>query len=323
MFIGEAPGRLGADDSNLPFHGDKAGHNFEKLLDQVGLTRYDAFVTNAVLCNPKDPSGNNATPTAAEIENCSEHLLEQIRIVNPKIVVTLGAVALRATESIQPHQLSLRNAVRTSREWAGRKLIPLYHPGQRAMIHRSFANQLSDYQFIAEQLRRLGKRARKVSGAPGGERAAKVAAVVRRILQKQPRISYFALHKLLFLAEARAFEQTGERMTRAYIIRQKDGPYCVELHPAKLRTLLPELRLTRTGTELLIAATPQLSLLDSTSLGLTVHELSVVDYVVERYAHLSHANLKRASYLVRPMRDILRRERNAKENLFNAPLFAD
>jgi uracil-DNA glycosylase family 4 len=38
MFIGEAPGRLGADDSQLPFHGDKSGHNFESLMEQVGIT---------------------------------------------------------------------------------------------------------------------------------------------------------------------------------------------------------------------------------------------------------------------------------------------
>ena len=51
MFVGEAPGRLGADGSHLPFHGDKSGHNFEKLIEQVGVSRYEVFVTNAVLCS--------------------------------------------------------------------------------------------------------------------------------------------------------------------------------------------------------------------------------------------------------------------------------
>ena len=49
LFVGEAPGRLGADGSHLPFHGDKSGHNFEKLIEQVGISRYEVFVTNAVL----------------------------------------------------------------------------------------------------------------------------------------------------------------------------------------------------------------------------------------------------------------------------------
>jgi uracil-DNA glycosylase family 4 len=45
MFVGEAPGRLGADASAIPFHGDKAGDNFESLIEQVGLSRYDCFIT--------------------------------------------------------------------------------------------------------------------------------------------------------------------------------------------------------------------------------------------------------------------------------------
>src|SRR5213080_3667840 len=89
MFIGEAPGRLGADTSQIPFHGDKSGENFERLLDQAGLTRYETFVTNAVLCNPKDSNGNNATPTLSEIENCSGFLRRQIGLVEARIVVTL------------------------------------------------------------------------------------------------------------------------------------------------------------------------------------------------------------------------------------------
>ena len=71
MFIGEAPGRLGADDTHIPFHGDKSGHNFESLLKAVGINRGDIFVTNSVLCNPKDENGNNDTPKNEEILNCS------------------------------------------------------------------------------------------------------------------------------------------------------------------------------------------------------------------------------------------------------------
>src|SRR5690349_24292513 len=90
MFIGEAPGRLGADSSEIPFHGDKAGHNFEELLEFAGLTRADVFVTNAVLCNPRDTKGKNATPATTEISNCSTYLKRQIDLVNPRLVVTLG-----------------------------------------------------------------------------------------------------------------------------------------------------------------------------------------------------------------------------------------
>src|SRR5579864_2167988 len=103
IFVGEAPGRLGADGSGVPFHGDKAGNNFEELLDRVGLTRYAIFVTNAALCNPKDEYGNNSTPKKAEIEACSGFLRRQIDLVDAPVVVSVGSAALYAMSLIQPH----------------------------------------------------------------------------------------------------------------------------------------------------------------------------------------------------------------------------
>src|ERR1700744_5769722 len=96
MFMGGAPGRLGADDTAIPFHGDKAGENFEKLIAQANISRYDFFITNAVLCNPKDEKGNNATPTKSEVVNCSKFLRRQLELIQPRIVVTLGSQALQA-----------------------------------------------------------------------------------------------------------------------------------------------------------------------------------------------------------------------------------
>jgi uracil-DNA glycosylase family 4 len=162
MFIGEAPGRLGADNTLIPFHGDQAGHNFESFVLQVGLNRYESFVTNAVLCNPKDENGNNATPSVEEVRNCSEFLKRQLDLVQPKVVATLGAIALKATALVEPHLLSLSKHVRTPKSWYRRTLIPLYHPGQRALIHRSFSNQLADYQAVAETVRNRRPTSRKV-----------------------------------------------------------------------------------------------------------------------------------------------------------------
>lgn len=112
MFIGEAPGRLGADETAIPFHGDRAGENFERLIDQVGISRYDFFITNAVLCNPKDENGNNATPTKQEVTNCAGFLKRQLELVNPKIVVTLGNQALQALRLIEDHAVELASGVR-------------------------------------------------------------------------------------------------------------------------------------------------------------------------------------------------------------------
>src|SRR6266550_1115753 len=53
MFIGEAPGRKGADRTRIPFSGDQSGRNFERFLSSIDLTRTEIFITSAALCNPR------------------------------------------------------------------------------------------------------------------------------------------------------------------------------------------------------------------------------------------------------------------------------
>ena len=149
LFVAEAPGRLGRDRTGVPLSGDRAGSNFAKLLQAAGISRDEVFVTNAVLCNPRDAAGHNAPPSAAEIRNCGAFLEETLRIVDPLVVVTLGAVALRALGMIAPHDVVLRDGVAMPVRWNGRWLMPLYHPGARALIHRPFAVQADDYRRLA------------------------------------------------------------------------------------------------------------------------------------------------------------------------------
>src|SRR5262249_13771359 len=82
MFIAEAPGRNGADRTRIPFHGDTSGRNFESLLASIKLTRDEIFITNAVLCSPRKPSGANDKPTRSEIRNCSDFLRRHIDLIN-------------------------------------------------------------------------------------------------------------------------------------------------------------------------------------------------------------------------------------------------
>jgi uracil-DNA glycosylase family 4 len=320
MFIGEAPGRLGADASELPFHGDKSGHNFESLLEQVGLSRYDAFVTNAVLCNPKDEKGNNATPSPQEINNCAPFLREQLDLVNSKVVVSLGAVALRASAIVEPHQLTLNASVRHAHAWNGRLLVPAYHPGQRAMVHRSFANQLADYQFIAETVLRADTTKSRTQKRKTSRTSAKVGAVAARLLAKQGELSYFALHKLLFLAEVRHLETTDERLTDAYFVRQKDGPYCVEFHGSRISALVPGAQTRIVRGRLLVVLARQKSLYEAPLIDvlLSEGEIRTLDHVGRKYGGLSDGDLKKVAYLASPMREMLRREKELRVNLFNS-----
>jgi uracil-DNA glycosylase family 4 len=150
FFVAEAPGRLGGDRTGVPLSGDQSGRNFDRLLVEAGIKRSAIFVTNAVLCNPRDAAGRNATPTVRETGNCSGFLKATVDLLQPDYVVALGGVALRALSQIEPHDLTLSVDIGTAVRWYGRWLIPLYHPGPRAQIHRSFAQQ-------AEDFRRLGR----------------------------------------------------------------------------------------------------------------------------------------------------------------------
>lgn len=313
VVIGEAPGRLGADSSELPFHGDKAGHNFEELLDLSGIRRSDLFITNAVLCNPKDSKGNNSTPTELEITTCASFLKRQIDLINPQIVVTLGAVALRATAKIEMHRLNLREGIRTAIRWYGRELVPLYHPGQRAMIHRSFANQSADYQFLSERLRRTGQLKRQPSGT---SRDSAVSLAVALLHAFGP-LPYFAFHKYAYLAECLFSVQNGRRLTDALYIRQKDGPYCVDLHPLRLKRAGVGIEIASGKDGLFVA--PISESLFSRPVPQAVDLLSIVDQVRVRYGSLSMPRLKTAVYLTTPMRILLRRERLGMSQ-FNAPI---
>ena len=317
MFIGEAPGRLGADLTEIPFHGDAAGHNFEDLLAFAGIGREEIFITNAVLCNPKNAQGNNGTPSLKEITNCSGFLRRQIELIAPAIVVSLGSVALQSTTLIEKHSLTLRDHVRTAHPWFERMLIPLYHPGQRAMVHRSLANQRSDYQFVGEHLRRLNRPQK--SG--GGTLKKDILAACHYLLARKGELSYFELHKLAYLAEYLHVRATGRRLTNAFFIRQKEGPYCTDLHIARLKRADPQIKLVTKNGKLYMRLGP------TGSLGIMPDEVQLeegfrktLDEVIERYTYENDSDLKRAVYLTAPMRLILRREKYEKINLYNTPI---
>jgi uracil-DNA glycosylase family 4 len=313
MFIGEAPGRLGADSSGIPFHGDKSGHNFEELLDFAKIDRSKIFVTNAVLCNPKDEIGNNSTPTKQEIQNCSSHLEEQIKILNPKIVVTLGAIALESTKHIYKHNLILKENVRSANYWLDRILIPLYHPGQRAMLHRSFANQRSDYQFVSEQLKRISKPDKKNRLTATNQ---DIIPIIREILINLPSVDYFKLHKLFYLIEYNYYKLHKKRLTNAYIVRQKDGPYCTDLHFQKIKKALPEVELKQ-FKENLVFKYP-VDIFTNNTLEKDISDL--IKQIINKYGTMSNSDIKTKVYLTDPMRAFLRIEQHNGLNLYNVPI---
>ncbi len=153
FFIAEAPGRQGADRTRKPFSGDQSGANFQTFLDSINLRREEIFITNTVLCSPRSASGANRQPSKKEIKNCAEYLEKTINLINPKIIVTLGSVALEALKTIEYHQITLKADAGCIFRWNERILIPLYHPSPQVIAsRRRMPEQLEDFKSVAEAL---------------------------------------------------------------------------------------------------------------------------------------------------------------------------
>lgn len=153
LFVGEAPGRQGGDRTRVPFSGDQSGRNFSRYLASIGLAREEVFITNSALCNPRSATGANRKPTRAEVSNCSDFLRRQVEVVGPRVVVTLGTVALAALRAVEYHPFTLKENVGQVQMWCGRLLVPLYHPSPQVLAsHRREPQQLEDYRSVARAL---------------------------------------------------------------------------------------------------------------------------------------------------------------------------
>jgi DNA polymerase len=153
LFIAEAPGRQGADRTRRPFSGDKSGANFQVLLDSINLSRDDIFITNTVLCSPRSETGANRKPSKIEIATCADFLLKTINLIDPKIIVTLGTVALEALKTIEYHQIILRTDAGKIFRWQARRLVPLYHPSPQVVAsHRRLREQLEDFKAVRDAI---------------------------------------------------------------------------------------------------------------------------------------------------------------------------
>lgn len=119
LIVGEAPGH-DEDESGIPFVG-RAGQLLDKIFEAIELTRYHLYITNIVKFRP--PANRNPTPQ--EIRASEPVLLEQIMILQPKIIVTLGNVPTQYFLDTKEGITRLRG---TWHDWRGVKLMPLYHP---------------------------------------------------------------------------------------------------------------------------------------------------------------------------------------------------
>lgn len=119
MFVGEAPGR-DEDQQGIPFVG-RAGQLLTKIIEAIGLRRDEVYIANVIKCRPP----NNRNPELDEIETCQPFLFAQIDAIQPKVIVALGAFAVKTLLQREDAISRLRGRVF---DYRGAKLVPTFHP---------------------------------------------------------------------------------------------------------------------------------------------------------------------------------------------------
>ena len=120
LFVGEGPGQK-EDELCRPFIG-RSGQLLTRTLEAIGLSRKDVFITNVVKCRPP----NNRKPLEQESNTCTQELLfNQIKIIRPKVICTLGATAMQALVDKNAKITKIRgNLIKKNML----TIIPTYHP---------------------------------------------------------------------------------------------------------------------------------------------------------------------------------------------------
>ena len=129
VFVGEGPG-FDEDQQGIPFVG-RAGQFLDKIIAAMKLKREEVYICNVVKCRPPE----NRTPLPDEIAACWPYLQEQLELVAPKVIVTLGAPATKTLLKTTQGIMALRG------KWYAYNKIPVmptYHP---AFVLRSYTEE--------------------------------------------------------------------------------------------------------------------------------------------------------------------------------------
>jgi uracil-DNA glycosylase family 4 len=143
MFVGEGPG-ADEDTTGIPFVG-KAGQLLNNMIQAMGLKREEVYIANIVKCRP--PA--NRVPEPIEANTCDQFLLQQIDVVQPQVVVALGATAAMYLLGVKQSLSSLRGKWHSCR---GAKLAVTYHPAFLLRDPRMKADAWKDLQMVMAEL---------------------------------------------------------------------------------------------------------------------------------------------------------------------------
>jgi uracil-DNA glycosylase len=143
MFVGEGPG-ADEDASGVPFIG-KAGQLLNNMIQAMGLKREEVYIANIVKCRP--PA--NRVPEPVEANTCDQFLLQQIDVVQPQVVVALGATAAMYLLGVKQSLSALRGRWHSCR---GAKLAVTYHPAFLLRDPRQKSEAWKDLQMVMAEM---------------------------------------------------------------------------------------------------------------------------------------------------------------------------
>ena len=153
MFVGEAPG-ADEDEQGEPFVG-KAGQLLTKIIQTMGFTRDTVYIANILKCRPDTPGQTigNRKPTSEEMKTCLPYLLAQVDLVQPQVIVALGAIAVEGLLGKTAGITKLRGQWQKFR---GVPVMPTYHPAY-LLRNQALGEKRKVWEDMLHVLERLGR----------------------------------------------------------------------------------------------------------------------------------------------------------------------
>jgi DNA polymerase len=153
MFVGEAPG-ADEDEQGEPFVG-KAGQLLTKIIHTMGFTRDTVYIANILKCRPDTPgqSAGNRKPTPEELKTCLPYLLAQIDLIQPNVIVALGATAV---EGLLGRTAGITRLRGQWQEFRSVPVMPTYHPAY-LLRNQALGEKRKVWEDMLQVLERLGR----------------------------------------------------------------------------------------------------------------------------------------------------------------------
>lgn len=152
MFVGEAPG-ADEDEQGEPFVG-KAGQLLTKIIQTMGFSRQTVYIANILKCRPDTPGqlAGNRKPTPEEMKTCLPYLLAQIDLIQPKVIVALGATAV---EGLFGKTIGITKLRGNWKAFRNTPVMPTYHPAY-LLRNQALFEKRRVWEDMLQVLERLG-----------------------------------------------------------------------------------------------------------------------------------------------------------------------